>query len=84
MIRNQNTIAAANISGRKGDSATIAVQITGAAAILFDVQSGMEYQRWNGPITVATITGALVCLGLRGGRAVTLTVEVDRPAFITR
>jgi hypothetical protein len=83
LIRDRGTIIAANVTSESGET-TLAVQVTNSAALLFDVQSGMEYHKLPGNFTVGTIKGNFVCLAIQGGRVITLQVDVDQAKFVPR
>jgi hypothetical protein len=84
LIRDRGTIMAANVTNEIGDVTTLAVQITNSSLLLFDVQSGMEYQTLSGKFTLGTIKGNSVCLATQGGRVITLQVDVEQAKFIPR
>lgn len=77
-MRNEATLAAMNIKGRKDEPTNLAVQITTTTVVLFDNQSGAEYAKWHGPITTADISGESICVALKDGKVVTLRVNVDQ------
>ncbi|KIM30042.1 hypothetical protein M408DRAFT_22463 [Serendipita vermifera MAFF 305830] len=78
VVRNDATLAAGSITGSKGEPINLSVQVTTTTVVLFDSQTGAEYAQWRGAITTADITGDSICVALKGGRVVSLCVNVDQ------
>jgi hypothetical protein len=82
VVRDQATLAAANIV-EKGDVGTsLAVQVTPAAVVLFDLQSGLEVDRWSATITLASVFGDTICVAMAGRRAAVLSVDTARSKLV--
>lgn len=82
IVRDVPTLEAKNIRRTISENTALAVQVTSKAAVLFNVQSGIECARWVGAITTASVSGNSVCLALQGGRVVTLKVDVEASKFV--
>ncbi|PVF94630.1 hypothetical protein CPB86DRAFT_765387 [Serendipita vermifera] len=82
LVRDQATLAAANIVGKGDLTSGLAVQVTSAAVVLFDLQSGLEVDRWSNNITLANIFGDTISVALVGCRAAIITVDTSRSKLV--
>jgi len=73
IYRDSPTLASSNIRNDKGELSSQVVQVTDSAAIVLDLNTGLEVTRWTGTIVAASVHSYHICIGVQGGELVYLT-----------